>query len=140
MSYTQSQAILGSGSSIGYAATQAGPFTPFLETIKIPQTDPKVPSVDVTNNSSPNATREKIPGFIDNGDMQITANYLKSDAANIRGMLRVRQWFQVQFSDGSKDTFYGWISGINGESPAPDQKVTSTFSITVTGLSTFTQS
>lgn len=138
--YTQSQAILGSGSSIGYAATQAGPFTPFSETLKIPTTAPKAASVDVTNNSSPNYTREKIPGFIDSGDVAITANYLKSDQATIRGMIRVKQWFQVQFSDGSKDTFYGWISEISGESPAPDQKVTATFTFTVTGLSTFTLS
>jgi hypothetical protein len=135
MSYQQSSAIIGAGASIAYCPTQNGAYTIFLETIKVPTTAPNVAKVDVTNNQSPNYTKEKIPGFMDNDDISFTANYLRAQQTLIRGMLRTKQWFQVTYSDGMSDTFYGWLSKIGASSDAPDNKITSDFSITVSGLS-----
>ena len=136
--YTQPQGIIGAGTTIGYSTTQGGTYTQILETIKVPMSSPKVGSVDMTNNNSTNYTEEKVPGFIKQGDISISGNYRADMQALIRAQLRVKQWFQVTFNDGSTDQFYGWISGISGESTAPDQKVTANFDITITGISNYT--
>jgi hypothetical protein len=138
MSYTNSAAIIGAGTTIGYGSSPTGSFTQILETIKVPMSKPKVGSVETTNNNSPNYTEEKIPGFIKQGDISISANYRADMQALVRAQLRVKQYFQVTFNDGSSDVFYGWISGIEAESPAPDQKITAMIDITITGISTYT--
>jgi len=97
-------------------------------------------SIDVTNQSSPNGWREKIPGFRDGGEVKFKCNWLPQNATQdeATGLLSsfgdddVHNWKIVLPDTVTTIAFAGFVSGFEPDLPMEEQGQLSV-TITVSG-------
>lgn len=130
-----SSAILGYGTTFGYAATQAGPFTLFAEIKSAPPPSPEANFTEVTHMLSPNKTIERIATLTDPGTMDVDCNYTTAGYTYALANVGVAQYFQVTLPDNAKFTFKGAIASISAEDPV-DDAITFTMSFQLLGAIT----
>lgn len=103
----------------------------------------KVGSSNMTNLNSPNAAKEKKPGFIDAGEVSIGVTWTKAVYNSAVGALRKTLNWKLIFPlvgaevTASSVTFSGHLTGIPLEVP-DDDRISHTITIDVTGLPVFT--
>ncbi len=102
--------------------------------------DGQAAQIDVTHLRSD--AKEFRMGLQDNGTFTINVNYLPGDTGqkNMRAAKSSReiQNFRATYSDGSKDTFQGYVLS-NPKSGGVDAKVDGSFAIKISGDVVFTE-
>lgn len=94
-------------------------------------------TIDVTHMESTDAFREKIPGLVDAGQIELEVQYTKTQTAAIHALWRTTVPVVVTFPDGSTFTCSGHLTALGTETPLED-KITQTISIDITGKPVFT--
>lgn len=102
----------------------------------------KVTSSDATKLRSTAATREKTPGFIDEGQCSMELVFDSATIVILRGFLRVIKQWKIVFNDslgtaGTTQVFVGFITELGTEVPE-DDIITVPITLDVTGVNTFT--
>ena len=101
-------------------------YTGFGKIKNIKRGPTKVKESDATSLGSASATKEFLPGLIDEGGFNATLVFLKADYATARGWLRVMQSFQIQAADGTNSTsgstwtFSGFLTELGEDFPEDD--------------------
>lgn len=109
---------------------------------------PEADEIEVTNNDSPKddqgAWKEYVSGLADGGEVEITLQFHKSDAASVWALFRKDKAFQVIFPDGgvspstgSRWEFAGFIKKFGNEVER-EKIVTTKLTIKVSGKPIFT--
>ncbi len=86
----------------------------------------KIKESDATSLGSAAATKEFLPGLVDEGGFNATLVFLKADYATLRSWIRVMQGFQIQAPDGSSGSsgstwqFSGFLTELGEEFPEDD--------------------
>jgi hypothetical protein len=142
MSYNSSSAFLGSGLVLSHCATSTGTYVPFAEIRSMTSSKRAVPKIKVTNMESLNFTHEFIPGFIDPGEYEVECNMTDTDYLIISGLVRSPMFFKAIYPNkvttaGTTKAFAGWVSELSEKSD-PENEVTHSFKLTVTGAETIT--
>ena len=131
-------------SVIGYGGTLkiGGASVAQVEEITLP--DEETTKVDITHLLSPNATKEKRAGLIDQGDLEAKVIFTAAGYATVRALRDARGIAVCIFqladgtaaNTGSSWTFNAFISKLAGEVPL-DDKVMATIGLTISGLAVF---
>jgi len=135
---SDSAAIIGKGTTIGYGANGASPpgsYTAFLEVNKVTIPKTSVAKVKVTHFLSANGRHEYKPGWIDSGTLEFDANYISSDRIQVESMLGTLYWFQLTYPDTHTETCKGFIVDVGGDVPNED-KISTKVTIQFTGTCT----
>src|SRR4051812_25608826 len=136
MSATAGQ--IGYGFAISHATTLAGTYTALAEVTDIKPPKVTTENVKIQRNDSPDLFGEKIPGWKDASDCELTLVYAKTQTAAIYALQSTPLFWKFIKPDGtSTGAFYGFISEIGDETPLKD-KMTNTVKITVSGAYAFT--
>jgi hypothetical protein len=125
MSNPYSGAIIGLGTTLGYAAVDAndapsGAYTVLASIIDAEPPEQTVGKADGTNYSSPDDAEEYIPGLIAGGEAKFTLFYKTASAAIIQGLLRQTKAWQITFPDGHTYTWVGWLSKLGTKIPVKE--------------------
>lgn len=80
--------------------------------------------------------KEFAPGLGDPGTLGVTLGFKKTQIATLYTLFRQMKSWKITFSDGSTETFEGWIKMIGKEAPNGDETVVPV-DIRVTGPATF---
>lgn len=97
-------------------------------------------AVDATDADSPGAWKEKIPGLKDAGDIAVEIEYEKSQHAELfDNLFMIKRGWRATLPDGSKMEFNGFINELPVASPL-DDRITTSFSIAVSGVPVFLES
>lgn len=94
-------------------------------------------TIDTTHMESADGYREKIPGLVDAGQLELEVQYVKAQTNTIKALLRQTIPFVVTFPDGSTFSGNGHITALSTEVPLED-KITQTITLDITGNPTFT--
>lgn len=134
---TRTDAIKGYGVTLAYADVGSTTYTPIAQIKDL--TGPELDSddIDVSNNSSPNMTREFMAGWQDSGEVETEVVYTKAQAATLYSIYRVTKNYLVTLSDGSTIKFTGYLKTLGIESPQ-EEEVRQSITIKVSGEVTFT--
>ena len=115
-------------------------FTTITEVTDISGPSMSADSVEYTNHSSPNFTREFKPGLVDPGEVTFTVNWIPDDAthgltAGLAYLLKNRQSrdFELIFPDTTKWTFEAFVTGYEVNAPI-DDKLSCDITLKVTGF------
>ena len=124
---------------IGYGATIAVGGTNINQSVDIGAPEMELPEVKITNNQSPNAAQEYLPGLIEPGTITVRFIYNSGDFGTVSNQLLTRtidSWI-VTWADGSTFVCDGFVKSLKKSSPLEEAE---TFEATVklTGLPTFT--
>lgn len=115
-------------------------YTTILEVTDISGPSMSADSVEYTNHSSPNFTREFKPGLVDPGEVTFNVNWVPTNAthnltAGLAYLLRNRlsRSFQLVFPDGTTWTFDAFVTGYEVTAPI-DDKLGCDVTLKVTGF------
>lgn len=92
--------------------------------------------LDVSDMDSTNGFREKIPGIVDAGEVELEMNYLKAEMALLHALWRTTGTYKIVFSDSSNFSFTGFMSALGDEAPY-DDKVSASSTWAISGKPTF---
>lgn len=126
---------------IGDGATPTEGFTAVAELLDSGGPSEKTDVIDATHMASPGATREKIAGMLDSGQVTANMHFIGDDAsqAALRSARAARQPvnFQLAFGDtGVRAAFAAIVSELNVTTPL-DQKITMALTLDITGVVVF---
>lgn len=134
-----SDAYLGHGSTISRGTSSSGPWTAIAETRSITPPQLQRNEVEVTHTTSPDGYREYIGGLKDGSRLELTVNYLPSNATH-QTLLSdydddVIAYYRVVYDS---PTQYAWIFQarvleVNPEAIIPDDAVQLNVSLKTTG-------
>ena len=110
-------------------------------------TEAEVDDIDVSNMDSTNRRREFLPGMVDEGEVSLTLVYAKGQASTLKGLVGAdAASFEIELTDrtntsgtGSVLAFTGYGKGLGFETSYED-KVQNTFTLKISGETTFTPS
>jgi hypothetical protein len=102
--------------------------------------EPEIGKVNVTNNDSPNNTKETAPGMINPGDQEIELIYRAGQANVLYATFGDGNFygFKEIYADGSYWTFIGFLSKFGIETKTEDEANTNKFTVTLTTKPAFT--
>lgn len=128
---------IGKGQTLGIAAVGESPTYTLLAKVRdISGPGSKVDSIESTHSTS--TAVEKIPGFLDNGDVTANLVYAPAQTTVVRSHLRSRRMFEWTMSDGAKYHFTGFVTALGKTSPYKDL-ITQDMTIAISGEVTFTE-
>lgn len=105
-------ATKGHGVKIGHAApgtAVSGTFTDFARVTTIGNIEIEADDIETSNMDSPNQFKEFAAGWADAGEVEITAQFDKSDAADVWALFRQDKTFRIEWRDGSKLKIGGYV-------------------------------
>ena len=105
-----------------------GSYTTIAEVADISGPSMSADSVEFTNHSSPNNTREFKPGLVDPGELTFTCNYIPDDTTQglTSGLAyliknRVLRSFELHWPDGTIWTFDAFVTAYQPKAPIDDK-------------------
>lgn len=120
-------------------------FTAIAEVIDVNGPGYSKDTIDVSHSTSPGKFREFISGFLDAGEVTLTANMTQSDYASLLTLMKLEASnnFELTIPDDNFSTkptivFAGLITSLASPMPTQD-KVTMDVTFKVTGEPTYTQ-
>lgn len=134
-----STATVGYGSTLAFSLLGTT-YTDIAQTVDLTGPEPEVGEVGITNNDSPDNTKEYIPGMIEPGEIEFEVVYTKTQAAALYALFgdgNVYFWRET-YPDGSKWEFKGFLNAFGTEAPTEDEAIRNTVGIKVTNKPTFT--
>jgi predicted secreted protein len=140
---TPTQAVIGYGARLA-CEFASGVFTDVAEVVNIGAPQGAADDVDVTNQDSPNRTKEYIRGMIEQGEATFTMNWLPNDATQdqTNGVLALfisgetKNWKITLPAATLVWTFPGYVKTFN-PSINTNEALTVEVGLKVTGASTF---
>lgn len=117
-----------------------GTYAAIAQTKDLTGPEPEVGKINITNNDSPNNTKETAPGMIAPGDMEFELVYSKAQAATLYGYFgdgNSYAWREV-YPDGSKWEFNGFLSKFGSETKTEDEAIMNKVTITIQNKPVFT--
>lgn len=134
-----STATVGYGSILAWSATEGGTYAAIAQTRDLPGPEPEVGDVNITNNDSPDNTKEYIPGMIEPGELDFELVYKKAVCATLYGMFgnQVVYWWKETFLDGSTWKFPGYLKKFGTETETEDKEIQNNVTIKLTGKPVF---
>ena len=134
-----SSATLGFGSQLFFGPAAGPAATKVAQTVDLSGPEPEVGEVEVTNNDSPDNTREYLPGLIEPGSLDFEVVYSTAQAQTLYGLVGdglVHSW-RIGYPDGSAFNFLGFVNKFGIEAPTEDEKISNTVGIKLTAKPTF---
>jgi len=114
-------------------------YTALAEVFNVTPPNQQVDDVDVTHNTSPNRTREFIPGLIDPGECSFEMNFVPSSASDDRiQQLKAsgeQVYMRITFPNSTTWDFLGSVKGYEISSET-EGKMTATVTVRVSGTVT----
>jgi hypothetical protein len=134
-----SDATVGYGSVLSTSATQGGTYTDIAQTVDLTGPEPEVGEINITNNDSPDNTKEYLPGMIEPGEMSFEVIYSSAQAEDLYTMFGdgLVHWFKETYPDGGSWTFPGFLNAFGSEAPTEDEAIRNTVGIKLTGKPVF---
>ena len=132
-----SDATLGYGSALSYSLAGTV-FTEIAQTVDLAGPEPEVGDVNITNNDSPDNTKEYIPGMIEPGEQTFEVIYKKAVCAAVYALMGIIYFWEETYPDGSKWAFKGYVKGFGTEAPTEDEAIRNTITIKLTTKPVFT--
>lgn len=140
-----SKGNIGYGTTLSYSTNLVTPsYTALAELIDITPPKQKVKSVDFTTFSSPSDAQEFKPGLLDGGEVTLKVNYRSDSQAVVDTLVQTMVAWKTQLpitasevTTGGSWTFTGFLTDIGGAVPV-DDRITSDFTIKVSGVPVFT--
>ena len=128
------------GSVIAYSTTENGTYTDIAQSVDLGGPSPEVGDVGITNNDSPDNTKEYMPGMIEPGELEFQLVYKKDQCATLYGMFGddVVYWWKETYPDGSSWKFAGYIKGFGTEGETEDGALMNNVTIKLTSKPAFT--
>ena len=115
--------------------TTIGTYTKIAQTRDISTPEEEIGDIDVTNNDSPDNTKEYRPGMIDPGSIDFEAVYESTQWLAICDMFgdgAVYAWKEV-LADGMTALFKGWVSKRSIDTKTDNEADTTKFTVRTTG-------
>lgn len=130
-------AISGVGTKFKRGAGTPEVFTAMPEVLSISGPSPKADRIDVTNLDSSLGYREKITGFIDSGEVQVSFNW----TVDVYGQLlddlqtRTRRNYKIVYGDtgATEEAFAARVSGLT-KSVTADKQITMDVTFEIDGV------
>ncbi len=115
-------------------------FTALGEVITVTPPNIQIGSIDTTHHTSPSGVREFIAGLQDNGEVQVTLNYIPSTTAStaavvIAALNRTKKNYKITYPNSKYHTFAAVYLGMSIDAPM-DGKITATLRFKVSGVIT----
>jgi tail tube protein len=133
----ETAAITGKGTTISYATTSGGSYTPLSEVTDVGIPESTVGTVDATHYLSPDNQTEYISSIWQDGsDLAVTLNYVKAQTTILHGLKGDRLYWKITLPDASTYIFPGVFTRLGGATPNKD-KITQTMTIKVAGAITY---
>lgn len=129
---------LGYGSTISIAPIAGGTvgsYVAIAQTVDLNSPASEVGDVNITNNDSPNNTKESVPGMIEPGDLEFEVVYVKAQfqtLAGYRGDGNIYS-FKETFPDGAVCVFPGYIKKLSLEGKTEDDALKGKITIKLNG-------
>jgi hypothetical protein len=125
MSGTQSK--IGFGITLSHSTTSGGSYTAIAEILELTPPAPSVDEVKVYRSDNTAAVVEKIPGWTEVGDCDMTITYTPANRAALEGYLGVPAFWKITYPtcgtqtvQGDIDAFGGFLKEIGKETPLKD--------------------
>ena len=134
-----SDATPGYGAQLGYG-TDGNSYTSILQTVDLGGPEPEVGAVGITNNDSPDNTKEYMPGMVEPGEMEFEVVYKKSVCAAVYALHGdgVTYFWKLTYPDGSHWTFKGFVTTFGTEAPTEEGAMKNTVGIKLTNKPVYT--
>ena len=75
----------------------------------------EVDDIETTNMDSPDTAKEYEAGYLDGGEVEVTVQFVKATQTTVYGLIRTTKFWLIEFSDGSKWSFSGYLKGFANE-------------------------
>jgi hypothetical protein len=131
-------AIIGAGTTLGYASSQFGSYTSLAELADAGIPSDTADEAEATHYLSPNTRKEFLAGWLDAGEVELDLNYTAAQYAALIAILRVTKWWKLTLPDGSLIYYQGWIKKHGGVVPNKERVQIKT-TIRVTSAPSFIQ-
>jgi hypothetical protein len=115
--------------------------TPIAHVVNINDNEAEVGEVEITTRDSLSGGRpikEFVPGEIDEGSVEAVIAYLKTRYTTLLGFKGVLKSWRIEFADGSRSDFDGFLTSIGMETERENMMVIP-ITIRVAGAKTFTE-
>ncbi len=134
-----SVASKGYGSTLGHSVDGVA-YTAVAQTVDLSGPEPEVGEVNITNNDSPDNTKEYLPGMIEPDELEFEVIYKKTQAATLYGLFGngIVYFWQITYPDNSNWKFKGFLNAFGTEAPTEDEAIRNTVGIKLTSKPTFT--
>jgi hypothetical protein len=126
--------------TITMPAGTIGTYTAIAQTKDLKGPEPEVGDIKITNNDSPNNTKEYAPGMIEPGEMSFEMVYTKTQATTLFAAFGDGNTYSFKelYVDGSTTIFPGFIKKIGIETKTEDEANMAHITIKLTGKPVFT--
>lgn len=121
------KAKIGYGISLGYCVSSGGSFTPIAEILDITPPTLTFEETKIQRSDASVPITEKIPGWGENSDPEVTATYITATKTALYALAGVPYFFKItwpltgtQSSAGDTVSFAGFISSFGDETPIKD--------------------
>jgi hypothetical protein len=130
------------GSIIAWSTTENGSYTAVAQSKDLAGPSPEIGDIDMTNNDSPNNTKEYYPGggLIEPGELEFQLIYEKGQCDDLYTTFGdgIGYWYRETFPDGSQWKFPGYIKGFGTEGETDDGLFENNITLKLTGKPVFT--
>jgi hypothetical protein len=124
---SQTLTKIGFGIALSHSSTIGGSYTAVAEVLEITPPMEQVDEVKVYRSDNTAAVVERIPGWQEVGDLDLTITYISGTRATLEGFLGVPGYWKVtypltgtQASAGDVDLFYGFLKELSKDTPIKD--------------------
>lgn len=129
-----SKAFYGDKATVAESTT----WTPFVDVTEVQPPKISAAKIDCTHMESPDEFKEQEPGLGESDDVELKVQFAATQADAVYALFKQKKAFRIQFADGSKWEFVGFISGY-GDEVDREGIVTTTITIAVSGKPVFTK-
>jgi len=137
-----STGTVGYGSTLSWSTTIGGSYTPVAQTRDLSSPEATIGKINLTNNDSPNNTKEYKPGMIDPGESDFKVVYKKDQYAVLYAKFGdgiIYYWKEV-FPDGSNIIWPGYLSKCKVTGETEDKELIGEMAIQAAGAIVHAQS
>lgn len=112
-------------------------WTPFAKITNAVPPKPQADDIDTSHMDSPDQFKEFEAGWADGGEVEITIQFDKEKNAEVYGLFRQTKGFRMEFSNGSRWEWTGYIKQFGNELER-EGIITTTVTFKVSGKPAFT--
>jgi hypothetical protein len=118
---------IGFGITLGHSTTIGGTYINVAEILDITPATGQVDEVKIYRSDNTTATVEKIPGWIENSDAELTITYTPSNRSTLDVLQGTPLFWKItypkvgsQATTGDTEAFHGFIKSFGKETPLKD--------------------
>lgn len=134
---SETEGIIGYGTTLGYSDTSSGTFTPAMEVINVDGPNMSAGDADFTHMASPDGFKEFKSGTVDPGQITVSGNYVGDDISTLHGLWRTKKYWKITYPDGATWVSAGYLKEVQTKSEL--DKLSVDITIKLSGKPTFTK-